>query len=123
MIRNNKGSVSILGIYLCYLMLFLTILTKTTIIENAYFHKENNRNYQLFLIENAIITNIYNDHKNINYSSKRLKYNASMKKEDNDYVYEIKVVVDNDLYLYQVKYDYICNQILQFNNITTSNSI
>ena len=36
MIKNNRGSVSILGIYLCYLLLFLTILIKAMLVENIY---------------------------------------------------------------------------------------
>lgn len=122
MIKNNRGSVSILGIYLCYLLLFLTILIKAMLVENIYYYKDNNKGYHLFLIENAIITNIYKDHNKINYNSKRIKYNSTMKIVNNDYIFKINLIIDNDIYLYEVKYDYICNQVLEFNNITPNNS-
>lgn len=120
---NNKGSISILGIYLCYLAIFLAIIAKATILDNSYFFQENNKEYQLFLIENAIITNIYNNHKNVNYNSKRLKYTSKYQSKNGDYIYEIKVNIDKDIYLYEARYDHLCHQVLEFNNITTSNSI
>lgn len=120
---NNKGSVTILGIYLCYLALFLAIIAKATILDNIYFYKENNQKYQLFLIENAIITNIYQDYKNVNYKSKRLNYTSNYQIKNGDYIYKIRVVIDNDNYLYEVRYDHLCQEVLEFNNITTTNTI
>lgn len=123
MIKNKKGSVSVLGIYLCYLAIFLAIVSKTIIMSNISYYQENYHKYNLFMIENAIITNIYQDYRDVNYSSKRLSYTSTMNNKDGDYIYKIKVSIDQDLYVYEARYDHECEQLIEFNNISRSDSI
>lgn len=116
MIKNNKASVSCLGIYIVITCLFLMILSKSLFLENYYYFKYVNKQYDLFLIENAIISNIYQEFNNVNYHSENLSYQSTFKIENNEYLYKIKLKVYKDIYNYSARYDRICNRLLEFNN-------
>ena len=123
MLNNQKGTITLLGMYICLLMLFLSILTKTILLENYYYYQQENTKYNLFLIENAIVKNIYDDFENVNYSSKDLSYISDLTIVNDNYEYKIKLSVYKDVYEYYVVYDHICHKIIEFNNISTIKKI
>lgn len=117
---NNKGSITLLTIYICIFVLLLALLTQSIFMENYYYYKHHKKSYDLFLIENAIIKNIYNDYRNVFYQDNRVYYKGSIvnNNEDQDIKYSLNLIVDKDIYEYEIIYDRICFRVVEFNNIT-----
>ncbi|MDF9866853.1 hypothetical protein OKW22_000408 [Bacilli bacterium PM5-3] len=123
MIKNKKGTITLLGIYICLLFLFLAIISKSILLENYHYYKFNNNKYNLFLIENAIVKNIYDDYKNVNYSNGIVSYKSIIKVVNDDIHYTIKLSVYSDIYEYNIIYDNVCEKIIEFNNVSVINEI
>lgn len=119
--KNNSGNVTILAINIIVLLLFYLMLVNSFFMLTYTYLKENNNSENLFLIENAIIKDIYNDVRNVNYQSKELSYYSKYRLEsDNNYYLDITLQINNKKRYYEAIYDKECHQILQFNPIDKS---
>ena len=120
---NNKGSISIIAINICSLIFLLSLVVSSIFLENYHFDKKYGNDYNLSIIENMIVKNIYDDYKNVSLDHKNLSYKSKTKKQENDIEYEISLVVKNDVYKYYALYDVECKRLIEFNQISSDLSI
>ncbi|MDR3215303.1 MAG: hypothetical protein LBT75_03375 [Bacilli bacterium] len=113
--KNNKGNVSILCINILVLASFILLFVNSLYLETYYYYQHLNKPYNIFLIENAIIKNVYQDHLNVNYTSQLMSYHSHYKIINGNYEYLITLSIHNDIYHYELIYDKLCNQVIEFN--------
>ncbi|MDR1782455.1 MAG: hypothetical protein LBR40_05630 [Bacilli bacterium] len=120
---NNKGNVSIIAINIIVLLLFYTMLINSIFIISIEYYNKIKDNENLFLIENAVIMNIYHDYKNVNFNNNKITYYSKVKEIDGNHHLDITLIINHKIYYYLAVYDNVCNQVLSFNEVDLSNSI
>lgn len=114
MIKHNRGSITLLAVYICSLLLFISLLFKSVFLENYLYYKEYNHKYNLFVIENALIMNVYQNPNKVNYSGDKLVYKSKLSIDKGDYLYKVKLSIYMDTYNYEIRYDKDCHKITSF---------
>ena len=115
---NNKGTVSVVAIYICIIALFLSIITNNILLENYHYYLYKKHSKNLFIAENMIAKNIYDNYQNVAYHGKNIDYSSKIKKEDNNIKYNLTLLLNGKLYQYEILYDNECQKILSFEDIT-----
>lgn len=113
-LRNKQANISILAILLLNIILFQILYLKTITIESAMYTKHHLKNYNLFALENLIITLIYQDYNNVNLNRKNLNITSNSKVVDENYALEISIIINQHKLQYYALYDVECNQVLEF---------
>lgn len=113
MIKNKRGSITIISIYIINFILLLTILTRIILLESISYYQYQQKNYKLFQIESMFIKDIYHDYQNISFKTKEYSYNG--------YIIEsigantkiiIKLFYLKEVREYEIEYDPLCQRII-----------
>lgn len=116
---NRKGSISFLTIIICILML-INISTINTLFTEYKNYNNSIQKYDLFLIENKIIYDVFNNNI-INLESKDYSYNVITSIKDvNIVTYFVNIQIYTDSYSYTITIDRPCNLIISFDKVSNN---
>lgn len=101
--KNKKGSISILVIYLLNVLLYISILIKVSLTTNIYYYQSINQEYDLFIIDNYISKSIYSQKDFISIDNINIK--KQIKEKNNNLEYNIELMIKDKLIKYYVRYD------------------
>lgn len=109
--KNNKGSISILVIYLINILLYTSVLIKIILMKNQYYYNSINQNYDVFLIDNYISMSIYKQKEEV---VDNVVLNKKVKEKKNIIEYMIELKINKDIINYYVIYDKVAKIITTF---------
>lgn len=113
MIKNKRGSITIISIYIINFILLLTILTRIILLESISYYQYQQKNYKLFQIESMFIKDIYHDYQNIQHKGKEYSYNGYLKQSISaNKLLIIKLFYQKKVIEYEVEYDPLCQRII-----------
>lgn len=114
LLKSKKANISIIALLIINILLFNIVYVKSYMGELKLYSKYNIEETPLFVLENLLVTMIYEDYNDIFLKVKDLSITSKISKVNENTQIEIDVLYHKQAYKYYAIYDTECIRVLDF---------